>query len=81
MLRIIFDFKLEDKTNMTRLRENINMFSVNQLACYHVLLEAYNVIYYKSSEVIFNKWLPQEERHYPMRSQRRKDVKVHVPDH
>ena len=57
------------------------MFSINQLAFYHVLLEAYNVIYYKSSEVIFKKWLPQEERNYPMRSQRSKDVKVHVPDH
>ena len=57
------------------------MFSVNQLTCYHVLLEAFNVINYKSSEVIYKKWFPIEERQYPIRSQRSKNVKVHVPDH
>ena len=84
MLRVIFGFKQEDKTNMSRLRENIKMFSINQLTSYHVLLEAYNVIYYGSSDIILKKWLPQEERHYPMRSQRSKNVKnvkVQVPDH
>ena len=30
MLRVVFGFKLEDKTNMTTLRNNIKMFSVNQ---------------------------------------------------
>ena len=75
------DIKLEDRTNMTRLRTNINMFSINQLTCYHVLLEAFNIVHYGSSDVILKKWLPQEERCYPLREKRRKDVKVIVPDH
>ena len=31
-------YKLGDQTNMTRLRNNIKMFSVNQMAYYHVLI-------------------------------------------
>ena len=81
MLRVIFGLKLDDKTNMTRLRTNIQMFSINQLTCYHVLLEAYNVIYHGSSESILKKWLPSEDRHYPVRRQRENEVKVQVPDH
>ena len=34
MLRMIFGFRLEDMTNMTRVRTNIKMFSVNQMCCY-----------------------------------------------
>ena len=48
MLRMIFGYKMEDRTNMSTLRTNIKMFSINQLTCYHVLLEAYNVINYGS---------------------------------
>ena len=81
MLRMIFGYKMEDRTNMTTLRSNIQMFSINQLTCYHVLLEAYNVINYGSSDVILKKWCPQEKRHYPIRSNRMEDVKVVVPDH
>ena len=57
------------------------MFSINQLTCYHVLLEAFNIVHYGSSDVILKKWLPHEERCYPLREKRRKDVKVIVPDH
>ena len=81
MLRVIFGYKLGDKTNMTRLRNNINMFSVNQMACYHVLMEAFNVINHSSSEVIHNKWLPDDNRQHLRRRERRNEVKVHVPNH
>ena len=66
---------------MTRLRNNIKMFSVNQMAYYHVLIEAFNVINYRSSEVIYNKWLPSDNRQHLRRRERRNEVKVHVPKH
>ena len=44
MLRMIFGFRLQDQVNMEELRDKIGMFSVNQLNCYHVLKEAFNII-------------------------------------
>ena len=38
------------------LREKIGMLSVNQMNCYHVLLEAFNVIRHGSSVKIQEKW-------------------------
>ena len=81
MLRVIFGYKMGDKTNMTTLRNNIKMFSVNQMVCYHVLLEAFNVINHGSSEIIQRKWKPNESRNYPVRRERKEEVKVHVPAH
>ena len=50
---------------MSNLRKSIKMFSVNQMVCYHVLLEAYNVINYGSSDVVIqNKWLQKDNRHH-----------------
>ena len=57
------------------------MFSVNQMCCYQVLIEAFNVINHGSSENIQKKWLNQEERNYPVRRERMGEVKVIVPDH
>ena len=81
MLRMIFNYKLGDKTNMENLRHNLQIFSVNQMVCYHVLLESFNIINYGSSEIIQKKWIPQETRNYPVRRDRKEDVKVHVPSH
>ena len=81
MLRVIFRYKLEDKTNMEKLRNSIKMFSVNQMVCYHVLLEAFNVVNNGSSDIIQKKWRPNEPRNYPMRRERKVEVKVHVPAH
>ena len=66
---------------MSDLRNNIKMFSVNQTVCYHVLLEAYNVINNGSSDIIQNKWLQKENRHHLRRKMRKEEVKVHVPKH
>ena len=57
------------------------MFSVNQMVCYHVLLEAFNVVNNGSSDIIKKKWRPNEPRNYPMRRERKVEVKVHVPAH
>ena len=56
MIRMIFGFRMEDKVNMEELREKIGMQSVNQMNCYHVLLEAFNVIRNGSSVNIQEKW-------------------------
>ena len=81
MLRLIFNYKLGDMTNMSELRNKIKMFSINQMVCYHVLLEAFNVINYESSEVILKKWRPIETRQYPVRNNRKNEVKVPIPAH
>ena len=60
---------------METLRTNIGMFSVNQLNCYHVIMEAFNVIHFGSSNTIQEKWKPNNERPY---SNRRKN-NVQVP--
>ena len=57
------------------------MFSVNQMVCYHVLLEAFNVVNNGSSDIIQKKWRPNEPRNYPMRRERKVEVKVNVPAH
>ena len=57
------------------------MFSVNQMVCYHVLLEAFNVVNNGSSDSIQKKWRPNEPRNYPMRRERKVEVKVNVPAH
>ena len=59
--------------------QDIGMFSVNQLNCYHVLIEAFNVIHFGSSSKIREKWIPNEQRIYSNRRQH--DVKVPKFDH
>ena len=43
MLRLILGLKQKDHINMQQVREKIKMFSVNQMAIYHSLLETYNM--------------------------------------
>ena len=52
------------------------MFSVNQLAVYHNLLEAYNILRNSASEQIQRKWTNKEEKKYPFRNI--KDLKVPI---
>ena len=44
MLRVIFGLNLEQQVNMETLRDRIKMFSVNQLAIYHTIMEAFKVV-------------------------------------
>ena len=55
------------------------MFSVNQLNCYHSLIEAFNIIRHGSSEKIHDKWLPRNQSLYSNRRQH--DVKVPKVEH
>ena len=79
MIRMIFSYKSLDMVNMEELRGKIGMFSVNQMNCYHVLIEAYNVIHYGSAEEIQKKWKPNDERIYSDR--RKHDVKIPKVNH
>ena len=77
MLRAVFGYKREVKINMQRLRESISMFSVNQMNCYHVLVEAYNVVKNGSSNIIQEKWTHKnKENEYCLRSKTNQEVKV-----
>ena len=57
------------------------LFSVNQTCCYQVLMEAFNIINNGSSDKIYDKWMHQEVRKYPLRRERQGEVKVNIPDH
>ena len=50
MVRIITGHKRSDRVNMNELRKSIKMMSVNQMACYHIILDTYNIIHYSSCE-------------------------------
>ena len=79
MLRMIFEYKLQDQVNMEKLREKIQMISVNQMSIYHTLIEAFNVIHYGSADRIQAKWITNKERVYSNR--RSHDVKIPRVEH
>ena len=67
MIRIILDLKKKQHINMQKVREDIKTFSVNQMAVYHTLIEAYGVIRNSTSDQIKAKWLNKNEK-YTLRS-------------
>ena len=76
MIRLIFGFKKKQHINMQTLREKIGMMSVNQMAIYHTLLEAHNIIKKSASEQIKMKWEDKKENKYALRSSVKNDLKV-----
>jgi len=75
MIRVIYGLKIQNRVNMKNVREKIKMMSVNQIAVYHTLLKAYNVMSHLSSEQIKMKWTIIEKK-YALRSSTNKDLKV-----
>ena len=67
MLRIILGLKMKQQANMQKVRQRIKMMSVNQMCCYHTILEAFNVIRNSSSEQIKMKWENNHETKYSIR--------------
>ena len=76
MLRVIFGFSKTQHINMQKLREKIELMSVNQMCVYHTILEAHNINVNSSSEQIKLKWSHQHEVKYFFRSEARNDQKV-----
>ena len=68
MLRELFGYRRADKINMENLRKKQEMLSVNQLACYHILIETFNILNNNSSPQIEEKIRPRENARYNMRS-------------
>ena len=76
MIRELFGHRRKDRMNMQRLRDELKMLSVNQLACYHILLETFNILKKNSSPQIEEKIRPQEISNYHMRSFKRGDLNI-----
>ena len=76
MIRLLCGHRRSDHINMQELRKKINMLSVNQLSCYHILLETFNILRNNSSPQIEEKIKPRENARYQMRSSTRGDLHV-----
>ena len=76
MLRVILGVKIQDQINMKKVREKIQMMSVNQMNIYHIILESYNIMRNSASEQIKTKWTNFSEHDYLLRSETNKDLKV-----
>ena len=77
MLRMVAGYKRSDRINMRELREKFRMMSVNQLACYHILMECRNIILKNASKQVKDKMLPTNQKSgYELRSEKRGDLKV-----
>ena len=50
MIRLLIGKNRKSQTNMEKARHQLKIMSVNQLSCYHVALEMYNIINHKSSD-------------------------------
>jgi hypothetical protein len=74
MIRVIHGLKQSQHINMKKLREKINMMSVNQMAVYHTILETFNIIRKSSSEQIKLKYTHQ--KHHSQRSTANNALKV-----
>ena len=76
MIRLIFGFKKKQHINMQTVREKIGMMSVNQMAIYHTLLEAHNIVKKSASEQIKVKWEDKKENKYGLRSSVKNELKI-----
>ena len=61
---------------MEQMRTKLKMMSVNQMAVYHTLLEAHNVMTNSASEQIKSKWVEKTEYNYSLRSETKNQLKV-----
>ena len=73
MIRIVFGFNKNQYINMKKKREKLKMMSVNQICCYHTLLDAYNIVKNSSSDQIKMKWSNKHENKYLLRSESKND--------
>ena len=76
MIRVILGVSKKKHINMQHTREKLKMMSINQMAVYHTLLEAFNIIRNSASEQIQTKWIDDAEKKYTLRSSAENDIKV-----
>ena len=75
MLRMLIGHSRQSHTNMQELREEMKIMSVNQISCYHVAIEMFNIIVNGSSKSLQDEF-KLEQRGYPLRSLEDGQVKV-----
>ena len=63
---------------MQKVREKLKMMSVNQINCYHTLLEAYNIKKKSASDQIKVKWSKMSDTNFKLRSETNNDIKVPI---
>ena len=56
MLRVILRCKDRRQMSVEKLRDCTKIMTVNQLCCYHILVETYSIITNKSSNFIYKRW-------------------------
>ena len=77
MVRLITGHKRSDNIQMCQLRSSIKMMSVNQIACYHIIIEAYNIINHKSCDELHDKLTQSlSQSNMQTRSEARRDLLV-----
>ena len=76
MVRLIKGYTRSDHINMSKTRRDMKMMSINQLSCYHVLIEVRKILAGNSSEQLKLKLSPPEEQHYDLRSVSKGDLIV-----
>ena len=79
MIRLLGNHKRSDHITMKTEREKLKIFSVNQMAVYHVALEMFNIVVKESSENIREKIILPENPFYEMRSRNKGEVRVPKP--
>ena len=58
MFRLLSGTKIRDKIRVEELAKKFKLMSMNQMSCYHTLMETYNIINFGSSQKIRDKLLP-----------------------
>ena len=77
MIRLLMGKSRRNHTNMEKARHQRKIMSVNQLSCYHVAIEMYNIINHKSSDSL-HKEMKMVPRGYNLRGL--EEGKVNVPE-
>ena len=58
MFRLLAGKKQVDKIRVDVIAQSLKLMSINQISCYHLLIETYNILNYGSSEKIRQKLTP-----------------------
>ena len=77
LLRLMQGKRRQSHTNMQKLREELKFMSINQLSCYHVAMEMYNIINHSSSDLLKEEFKIEKGR-YELRCLN--DGKVKAPE-
>ena len=62
MLRLLAGKEVKDKVRVVSLAKQFGVMSVNQMTCYHVLLETYKIVHFSASEKVREKLMPVSEK-------------------